>query len=342
MPAFVLLSAVLLVAAATTVLLYLEFQPAALVALFMALPLVQKIVWLLICLVPLALVAVTLLQHFLLMGQRKVADALEARLRGLRRDVRGAEQAQKESDDASRYLQGSDLEDTLGSLQAQVNRTEQAVTQHQQRIQGSNLIARVEEVCQQQQAARDKLGELIAQRRAMLAQLQSCQDDVEQTMSAVEQDRHGDSIEGHAQKLSEFVRAMNSRCQEIEYSMPGLSELRLKFAALEARLAPLDAKETGVVAVLKASAIAGERLAATISRLEQDDGGGLADRIRELTETKRELEERISSLFAQFAAIETIHKDINALFAKLSQANRPAKSVEGVTPINYLASAQAG
>jgi hypothetical protein len=195
MPAFILLSAALLVAAATTVLFYLEFQPAALIELFMALPLQQKVVWLLICLVPLALVAVALLQHFLLMGQRKVADALEARLRGLRKDLRGAEQSQKESDDASRYLQGSDLEDMIGSLQAQVNRTEQAVQQHQQRMQGGNLIGRVEEVCQQQQAARDKLGELIAQRRVLLAQPQSAQDDVEQTMSAVEQDKHGESIE---------------------------------------------------------------------------------------------------------------------------------------------------
>ena len=342
MPAFVLLSAALLVFAATSALLYLEFQPAALVALFMALPLLQKVAWLLIGLVPLALVAVTLLQHFLLMGQRKVADALEARLRGLRRDLRGAEQGQKESDDASRYLQGSDIEDTIGALQVQVSRTEQAVGQHQQRMQGGNLIVRVEEICQQQQAARDKLGELIAQRRALAAQLQGCQDDVEQTMSAVEQDKHGETVEDRVQKLSEFVRAMNSRCQGIEYSMPGLVELKQKLGALEARIAPLDDKETGVVGVLKASSAAGDRLAVAIARLEQDDGVSLQERIRELAETKRQLEERISSLFAQFSAIESIHKDINGLFAKLAQSQRPGKGVEGVTPISVLASAQAG
>lgn len=342
MPVFVLLSAALMVFAATSALLYLEFQPAALLALFMALPLLQKIVWLLICLVPLALVVVTLLQHFLLLGQRKVADALEARLRGLRRDVRGMEQGQKESDDATRYLQGSDLEDALGAVQVQVSRSEQTVQQHQQRIQSSNLIARVEEVCQQQQATKDRLGELIAQRRAMLAQLQSCQDDVEQTMSAVEQDKNGGSIEERVQKLSEFVRVMNSRCQEIEYSMPDLSDLKQKFAALETRLVPLDHKDTGVVGMLKALSGAGDRLAAAIARLEQEEGVSLQERIRELSESKRELEERITSLFAQFSAIETIQKDINGLFAKLSQAQRPGKGVEGVTPINYLASAQAG
>jgi chromosome segregation ATPase len=124
--------------------------------------------------------------------------------------------------------------------------------------------------------------------------------------------------------------------------MPGLSELKQKFGALEARLAPLDAKDTGVVGMLKALSGAGDRLAAAIARLEQDEGAGLAQRIRELSETKRELEERIASLFAQFSAIESIHKDINGLFAKLSQAQRPRRGVEGVTPLNVLPSAQAG
>ena len=135
---------------------------------------------------------------------------------------------------------------------------------------------------------------------------------------------------------------MNSRCQEIEYSMPDLSDLKQKLAALETRLVPLDDKDTGVVGMLKVLSGAGDRLAAAVARLEQEDGVGLQQRIRELSETKRELEERITSLFAQFSAIETIHKDINGLFAKLSQAQRPGRGVEGVTAFNVLPSAQAG
>src|SRR5436190_5544777 len=99
MPVFILFSGALLVFAVTSELLFLGYQPATLVALFSSLPLLQQIVWLVICLTPLSLLAVALIQHCLLIGHRTAVDALEARLRGIRLDVRGLEQGQKDSDD---------------------------------------------------------------------------------------------------------------------------------------------------------------------------------------------------------------------------------------------------
>jgi hypothetical protein len=92
--------------------------------------------------------------------------------------------------------------------------------------------------------------------------------------------------------------------------------------------------------VLKTLSTAENHLAAIIARLEQDEDASLADRIRQLTDTKRALEEGVSRVLAEFSQIVTIHKDINSLFAKLNQAPRFAKGFEGVTPINFLASAQ--
>ena len=37
-----------------------------------------------------------------------------------------------------------------------------------------------------------------------------------------------------------------------------------------------------------------------------------------MSETKRELSERVASLVEQFATLDTNHKDINALLAKLN------------------------
>jgi chromosome segregation ATPase len=342
MPVFIISCGALLVFAVTTALLSLGYQPATLVALFLSLPVLQQIVWLVICLVPPALLAVSLLQHCMLIGQRNAGDALEARLRGIRLDVRGLGQAQKDNDDATQYLHRSDPEDAISALQVQIKHSEQAVQLHQQQNQSSNLIARVEEIRQQQKETRDRLGDSIGKRRSLLAQIQTSQDDMERTMSAIEQDKNGAPIEDRLQKLSEFIGTANSRCEEIERSMPGLSELEKKFDALAIRVAPLDEKENGVIDVLKALSDVQNRLAVTIARLERHEGVCLAERIQQLAEAKGELEEQVSKVLSQFSAIETIHKDITGLFAKLSHAQRPETSFEVVTPINLFASARTG
>jgi hypothetical protein len=81
-------------------------------------------------------------------------------------------------------------------------------------------------------------------------------------------------------------------------------------------------RDTGVIGVLAALSHVESRLTATLDRAEQDEGVGLAERIRQLTETRRELDERVSSVVSQFSAIDKIHKDFTGLFAKLNQAQR--------------------
>ena len=272
MPAFILVSSALLVFAVTIEFLSLEFQPATLVALFLSLPVSQQIAWLIICLVPTSLIAVALLQHCQLIEKRKAADVLETRLRGIRLEVLGLEQDQKDSDQAAQYLHGSDPESAITALQARITSTEQAVQFHQQRNQSGDLIGRVEEMRQQQQEIRHKLGDVIGKRRlieASISQLQNSQDDMERTVSVIRQDKDDDTLEDRLQKLSAFIRMTNSRCEEIERCMPGLLELEEKFGALQIRVAPLDEKETGVIGVLDALSDVRNRVAATIARLEQ-------------------------------------------------------------------------
>ena len=62
--------------------------------------------------------------------------------------------------------------------------------------------------------------------------------------------------------------------------------------------------------------------------VEQDEGVSLGDRIQELAKTRHELEERVSSVLAQFSEIETIHKDINGLFLRLNQAHRLPRELD--------------
>ena len=331
MPAFILVSSAFLAFAVTILLLALEYQPATLVALFSSLPVSQQIAWLVICLVPLSLIAVALLQHCKLIEKGKAADALETRIRGIRLDVLRVEQDQKDNDQAAEYLHRSDPEGAISALQARITSTEQAVQFHQQRNQSGDLIGCVEQVRQQQQEVKQKLGDVIAKRRSIetsISQLQSFQDDMEQTISVIEQDKNGETLERRLQRLSQFIGTTNTRCGEIERSMPGLLELEEKFDALQRRLAPLEEKETGVIGVLKTLSDVQNRLAATIARLEREEGVSLAERIQLLTKTKHQLEQRVSGILAQFSEIETIHKDMTGLFAKLNQAQRMPRELD--------------
>jgi DNA repair exonuclease SbcCD ATPase subunit len=331
MPAFIVVSSAFLAFAITILLLAFEYEPATLVALFSALAVSQQLAWLVICLVPLSLIVVALLQHCKLIEKGKAADELETRLRGIRLDVFRVEQGQKDNDQAAEYLHRSDPEGAISALQARMTSTEQAVQFHQQRNQSGDMIGCVEQVRQQQQEVKQKLGEVIAKRRSIetsISQLQSSQDDIEQTISVIEQDKNGETLERRLQRLSQFISTTNTRCEEIERSMPGLLELEDKFDALQRRLAPLEEKENGVFSVLKALSDAQNRLATTIVRLEREEGVSLAERIQQLTKTKHQLEQRVSSVLAQFSEIEIIHQDITSLFAKLNQAQRIPRDLD--------------
>ena len=256
MPAFILLSGGILAFAVTYELLALQYQPAALVALFLVSPGVatdfmdqssasRRS----------ALMLFALVQHCRLIARRKAADVLETRLRGIRLDVLKGEQDQNGVERAAEYLGRSDPETALNGLQARIASTEQAIQFHQQRNQSGDLIGCVEAVRQQQQEVKHKLGDVIAKRRsieASISQLQSSQDEMEQSISVMEQNGDGETLERRLQKLSQFIGSTNTRCGEIERSMPSLLELEEKFEALQRRLWPLEQKETGINGVLKA------------------------------------------------------------------------------------------
>lgn len=130
MAAFIMLSAVLLGFAVIGELVFLGYDFATLIKVFSALPMVQKIVLLVICLAPLSLLAVALVQHRRLCG---MAAGFKARLQGIRLDVLKLEEAQKDTNHVNEYLDHNDPEDAMNALQARLKRTEQAIQSHQQR-----------------------------------------------------------------------------------------------------------------------------------------------------------------------------------------------------------------
>jgi hypothetical protein len=254
MPVFILLASALLVFAVTVELLASGYAPATFVALFASLPPSQQIAWALICLVPFSLIVVALVQYCKLREKSKAADVLATRLRSARDNVLLLEHGQKDTEQAVQYLDHSDPEGTIGTLHTRIASSAETVQYHQQRNASGDLLGWVEQIRRQQQDIKQQLGDVIAKRRSLetsIAQLQGSQDEMEQTISVIDQDRNQETLDRRMQKLSQFIATTNTRCAEVERAIPGLLELEEKFGALGRRLAPLDAKETGVNGVLQ-------------------------------------------------------------------------------------------
>jgi chromosome segregation ATPase len=284
MAVFVLLSSALLVFAITVELLAFKYQPTALVALFLSLPVSQQIAWLIICLVPLSFIAIALLQQAKLIAKRKAGEVLETGLRSVRLGVHELEQEHKDSEGAVEYLYRSDPEGAINALKARIAGTEQAVQFQQERNQSSDLFACLEQVHQQHQTLRQKLAEVIGKRRSIetsIAQLESSQSDIEQSMSVIERDKDCETLDHRLQRLSQFMGTATARCEDIDSLMPILIELEEKFEILQRRLAPLEQKKIGVIDRLKTLSAVRNQMDERVARLEQDDGVSLAEHLGE-------------------------------------------------------------
>jgi chromosome segregation ATPase len=186
----------------------------------------------------------------------------------------------------------------------------------QSRNETEGLLARVEQVRQQQQVVREKLGATIEKRRLiepLLLELQNSQNDLDQKFAGLK----ADDLHDRLQSLTLAGERMKSRCGEIEGSKAMFMQLREDFDALQTRLGPLENRESGIKSVINGLHDIRDQLIAAMERLDRDGDVRLADRAAEFTETKRVFDERVAGLVEQFSKLDRVNKDIHALFAKL-------------------------
>jgi chromosome segregation ATPase len=99
---------------------------------------------------------------------------------------------------------------------------------------------------------------------------------------------------------------------------------------LQARLLPLKDERSGIKAMIHQLDDSCAQLVANIEGLERDGDTKLAERVKRISENRRQLSERVSSLAEELFKLDSSHKDINSLFAKLSHElkNRSPSSLE--------------
>jgi chromosome segregation ATPase len=151
---------------------------------------------------------------------------------------------------------------------------------------------------------------------------------MEQTLSRIEEDKNCDTLDDRLRKLTEFSRSTNLRCEHIERCMESLTQHQKNFDALQARVYPLEDEERGIRSILIKLNNTTDLITTRIVPLEVDGETNLSVRVQQLTNLKNQVEQRVSSVVEDFAKLDAIHGEINGLFSRLNQAQRPIRELD--------------
>jgi chromosome segregation ATPase len=292
------------------------YAPAALMELVQSQPLLQKLAWAVIIVAPFGLLAAALWESGRLDQQRKANDIWETRFRGVRKAQDELDDAQKDLDRATDYLERSDPEDAMSALQRRLIEAERTTHLQQSRNEKEGLLARIDMARQQQQVLRERLGETIEKRRLiepLFVELQNSQDVLEKGLTGL----RADDLNDRLATLMQSTERMKTRCGEIEGMLAGFVRLQGELDALKARLAPLEQPGSGVKSVVEGLHAVRDQLTSTIERLDHDGDVTLAERAAKFAESKQGFDERVSGLLEQFSKLDGLNTDIRALFTKL-------------------------
>jgi DNA repair exonuclease SbcCD ATPase subunit len=319
---FVGVSVALFVVAVAFVVVTQGAEMAALVGAFRSEPLLHKIAWAVIVLVPLVMLPFAVWLWERLFRQHQATDALEDRLDGVRRDVKDLTKAQANAEADVKHLTRTDPEDAIAALQQRLGEAERFAQVQQSRHEMNGLEARVATLREQQQKLKDRLAPVLYTRRKieqLFAELDGHQTDVDRSLAEVASGDDGTALDIRLTNLSEFLSQGSTRCDQIEQASKTIATLSAACAELRARLAPFMAAEDGIGSRVRQLSGDREVLAANLEALERTPEGPLADRVQKLVDEKKKLDDGILRLSLQFSTLGSLRRDVASLFSALER-----------------------
>ncbi len=296
---------------------------AALFAALRAEPVLDKVAWAVVVLVPLVLLPSAVWLCDTLVRQRKAAHALELRLDGVRQGTKELAKSQIDAEAALHHLARTDPENAIGAVAQRLTEAERAALVQQQRNEIGDLQSRVDAVRGQQQGLKERLAPVLEKRRLierLFLELDTSQNDVERALAEIASGDDATALDLRLRKLMEFVRQCHERCDGIENASKTVAGLKEAYAELHTRLAPFAAAKGGVTSRIKELSEARDALAADIDALERTPQGPLAGRVKGFTDDKARLDDGVAQLNAQFAKLAALHDDIDGLTEKFESA----------------------
>jgi len=320
---FVGVSVVLFVLAVAFVVVAQGPEMAALIGAFRSEPLIHKIAWAVIVLVPLLMLPFAVWLWDRLVRRNQTASALEQRLDGVRQQVKDLTKKQAETDADVEHLTRSDPEDAIAALKRRVTEAERFAEVQRQRNEDKDLKSRVDGIRAAQEALKARLGPALDARRGieqLFVDLDTRQRDIDRTLAEIASGDDASALDVRLKNFTDFVRQSNMRCDQIDQASKTIAMLGEACTELGARLAPFVSADDGIVVRLRQLKERCDELATNIGSLERLPEGALADRVQHFADDRKRLDSGIAELGAHFVRLAGLRKDVTALFSALDRA----------------------
>jgi DNA repair exonuclease SbcCD ATPase subunit len=163
-----------------------------------------------------------------------------------------------------------------------------------------------------------------------LAALKQRHAEIEHALTEAEIDENGRNLADRLQELDAFAVQARGRFEYLEKSLLTLNGIKEELADRQAALLPLQKPDGGLAAVIGEVRLLRDRLIGALDKLESDQGEPLGARVHAFLKSKHEAHIRVAAVAEAFAELDTIRRDIGALFASLSATfNAHAGSLTG-------------
>ncbi|OAF11047.1 hypothetical protein [Bradyrhizobium neotropicale] len=174
------------------------------------------------------------------------------------------------------------------------------------KLEVEQRIARIDDSFNILKAIRLDFEEL-GQRRAQL----------ERSLAEVETDSDGKNLAERQNALNDFVIRSRQRLGALQQTLATLNVFKAELTKSQADLVPLNAPVFGIEAMIADVGATHDLLAKTIGEIEANGGVPLASRVEALSQSKREVEDRLARIFDNFNALDGLRKDIGGIFTTI-------------------------
>ena len=297
-------------------------------ALFLALPMPQRIATGALLAAGLALIGTAAYQAW---RQDRRLHRLRDRLKRTREDVVVAHALQNHLDATVQHLIESDPREAVSTLHDKLAETEQRALLQQGRNQSTDMHDQLAEIRRRQQGLRDMVGKVSEQRRAVepvFTEIRDRQNQLERSLLDLETDDRKNNLADRLKDIDRDVARLLSRVNAVQETFATLNRFKEDLAKSQAELTPLRSPEAGINALIGELGLGHDHLAKTMDELETGGDAPLAQRVEALSNGKMELEQRLARIDDGFNILKAIRLDFEELGERQMRLDQSLAEVE--------------
>ena len=187
----------------------------------------------------------------------------------------------------------------------------------------ASLNARVETLSQnkieiEQRLARiDDSANILKAIRLDFEELGQRQAQLDRSLADVETDPDGKTLVDRQNALNDFIIQSRQRVGALQETLATLNTFKMELSKSQADLVPLKAPVFGIEALIADVSSTRDLLTKTVGEIEANGGVPLTARVDALTNSKREVEDRLARIFDNFNALDGLRKDIGGIFSTI-------------------------